>query len=149
MAVRRVRAVGVQAALAGARETGAGELIDLSMLEVAVLCLTYYPVTFFETLGRPWRTERSLSQPGVAAAKDGLVASGAAPHSSGSTCAPWWATRSGSTRTRRCDRRAGQRAVRQLREWVADRTVDGDPGPRHGLPHPQRAGQQRRDRHRA
>src|ERR1700751_1754902 len=42
-------AVGIQAALAGARATGAGQLIDLSMLEVAVLCLTYYPVTFFET----------------------------------------------------------------------------------------------------
>src|SRR5258708_4632586 len=69
-------AVGIQAALAGARETGAGQLIDLSMLEVAVLCLTYYPVTFFETLHRPWRTERSLFQPGVAVAKDGLVALG-------------------------------------------------------------------------
>ena len=69
-------AVGVQAAWARARQTGTGQLIDLSMLEVAVLCLTYYPVTFFETLGRPWRTDRSLFQPGVAAAKDGLVALG-------------------------------------------------------------------------
>ena len=69
-------AIGIQAALAGARATGAGQLIDLSMLEVAVLCLTYYPVTFFETLHRPWRTGRSLFQPGVAAAKDGLVALG-------------------------------------------------------------------------
>ena len=94
-------AVGIQAAWARARRTGTGQLIDLSMLEVAVLCLTYYPVTFFETLGRPWRTDRSLFQPGVAAAKDGLVASGAAPHSSGSTCASWWATPSGSTAPRR------------------------------------------------
>src|SRR3984957_5762739 len=36
-------------------ETGAGELVDLSMLEVQILGLTYSPVTFFQMLGRPWR----------------------------------------------------------------------------------------------
>ena len=52
---------------------GPGELIDLSMLETQILCLTYYPVTYFEMLGRPWRDARRLTVPGVAQAKDGLV----------------------------------------------------------------------------
>jgi crotonobetainyl-CoA:carnitine CoA-transferase CaiB-like acyl-CoA transferase len=56
--------------------TGVGELIDLSMLEAQILCLTYYPVTYFEMLGRPWRTERKSTVPGVATAADGLVALG-------------------------------------------------------------------------
>lgn len=55
---------------------GHGELIDLSALEAQILCLTYYPVTYFETLGRPWRTERRPTVPGVAEAADGLVALG-------------------------------------------------------------------------
>ncbi|OMC11830.1 CoA-transferase [Mycobacterium sp. SP-6446] len=50
-----------------------GDLIDLSMLESQILCLTYYPVTYFEMLGRPWRDARRLTVPGVAQAKDGLV----------------------------------------------------------------------------
>jgi len=52
---------------------GAGQLVDLSMLETQILCLTYYPVSYFETLGRPWRDARRLTVPGVAQAKDGLV----------------------------------------------------------------------------
>ncbi|OBK33864.1 CoA-transferase [Mycobacterium sp. 1245111.1] len=55
------------------RETGAGELLDLSMLEAQILGLTYYPVTFFQMLGRPWRDARKLTIPGIARAKDGLV----------------------------------------------------------------------------
>ncbi|MGH3641084.1 MAG: CoA transferase [Mycobacterium sp.] len=55
---------------------GHGELVDLSMLETQILCLTYYPVTFFDMLGRPWRTERKPTVPGVAQAADGLVALG-------------------------------------------------------------------------
>jgi crotonobetainyl-CoA:carnitine CoA-transferase CaiB-like acyl-CoA transferase len=54
-------------------ETGTGELLDLSMLEAQILGLTYYPVTFFEMLGRPWRDARKLTVPGIARAKDGLV----------------------------------------------------------------------------
>ena len=61
---------------ARALRDGYGELIDLSMLEAQILCLTYYPVTFFEMLGRPWRTERRPTVPGVAQAADGLVALG-------------------------------------------------------------------------
>ncbi|MGZ4512012.1 MAG: CaiB/BaiF CoA transferase family protein, partial [Mycobacterium sp.] len=52
---------------------GPGELLDLSMLETQILSLTYYPVTYFEMLGRPWRDARRLTVPGVARAKDGLV----------------------------------------------------------------------------
>ncbi|OBH99161.1 CoA-transferase [Mycobacterium sp. E2733] len=52
---------------------GPGELIDLSMLETQILSLTYYPVTYFEMLGRPWRDARRVTVPGVARAKDGLV----------------------------------------------------------------------------
>ena len=117
-------AVGIQAALAGARETGAGQLVDLSMLEVAVLCLTYYPVTFFEALRRPWRTERSLFQPGVAAAKDGLVALGCGTAQQWfDLCAmvghPEWIDPDEPVRIGALT----QRYAPQLREWVADRTV--------------------------
>lgn len=55
---------------------GGGRLVDLSMLEAQIMGLTYYPVTFFEVLGRPWRTERRPTVPGVAQAADGLVALG-------------------------------------------------------------------------
>lgn len=60
----------------GVLSCGRGRLIDISMLEAQVLGLTYYPVTFFEMLGRPWRTERKPTVPGVAQAADGLVALG-------------------------------------------------------------------------
>ncbi|WP_051465245.1 CaiB/BaiF CoA-transferase family protein [Mycobacterium genavense] len=52
---------------------GPGELLDLSMLETQILCLTYYPVTYFELLGRPWRDTWRPTISGVAQAKDGLV----------------------------------------------------------------------------
>ncbi|MBV9513699.1 MAG: CoA transferase [Mycobacteriaceae bacterium] len=55
------------------RAAGAGELVDLSMLEAHIMGLTYYPVTYFEMLGRPWRDARRLTVPGIAHAKDGLV----------------------------------------------------------------------------
>ncbi|MET0900394.1 MAG: CoA transferase [Mycobacterium sp.] len=59
-----------------AKSAGHGRLVDLSMLEAQIMGLTYYPVTFFEVLGRPWRTERRPTVPGVAQAADGLVALG-------------------------------------------------------------------------
>ena len=61
------------AATLASRRRGVGELLDLSMLEVQILGLTYYPVTYFEMLGRPWRDARKLTVPGIARAKDGLV----------------------------------------------------------------------------
>lgn len=61
------------AATMASRMRGAAELIDLSMLECHILGLTYYPVSYFEMLGRPWRDARRLTVPGIARAKDGLI----------------------------------------------------------------------------
>jgi crotonobetainyl-CoA:carnitine CoA-transferase CaiB-like acyl-CoA transferase len=43
------------------------------MLEAQILGLTYYPVTYYQMLGRPWRDARRLTVPGIARAKDGLI----------------------------------------------------------------------------
>ena len=61
------------AATMASRMRGAAELIDLSMLEAQILGLTYYPVSYFEMLGRPWRDARRLTVPGIVRAKDGLI----------------------------------------------------------------------------
>jgi crotonobetainyl-CoA:carnitine CoA-transferase CaiB-like acyl-CoA transferase len=61
------------AATLASRLRGGGELLDLSMLETQILGLTYFPVTYFQMLGRPWRDARKVTVPGVAKAKDGLV----------------------------------------------------------------------------
>ncbi len=63
--------------LAARRRAGAGgELVDVSMLEAQAMCLTYYPVTFNDQLGRPMRRKRFVATPGVGAARDGLVGLG-------------------------------------------------------------------------
>ena len=63
--------------LAAVRRSGSeGELVDVSMLEASALCLTYYPVTFNDQLGRPMRKRRFVATPGVGAARDGLVGLG-------------------------------------------------------------------------
>ncbi len=46
------------------------------MLESLAMCLTYYPVTFNDQLGRPMRRRRFIPTPGVGAASDGLVGLG-------------------------------------------------------------------------
>jgi crotonobetainyl-CoA:carnitine CoA-transferase CaiB-like acyl-CoA transferase len=51
-------------------------LVDVSMLETQILCLTYYSVSFNDALDRPFRDRRRLTVPGVATAADGLVALG-------------------------------------------------------------------------
>lgn len=53
--------------------SGSGEILDLSMLETQIMGLTYYPVTYFEMLGRPWRDARTVTVPGITRASDGLV----------------------------------------------------------------------------
>ena len=58
------------------RAAGAGDLVDVSMLEVLAMTLTYYPVTFNDQLGRPMRRKRFVATPGVGAASDGLVGLG-------------------------------------------------------------------------
>jgi crotonobetainyl-CoA:carnitine CoA-transferase CaiB-like acyl-CoA transferase len=73
---------GTQAAIATmasrerSRIDGPGELVDVSMLETLVLCLTYYPVTYFDMVGRPFRSGRSIVTPGVEITTDGLVGLG-------------------------------------------------------------------------
>ena len=69
-------AIGTLAAQARARRDGLGELVDVSMLETLVLCLTYYPVTYEDMVGRPFRSGRSIVTPGVETASDGLVGVG-------------------------------------------------------------------------
>lgn len=59
-----------------ARAGGGARLVDLSLLEAQILGLTYYPVTYFQMLGHPWRDARRPTVPGVARAADGLVALG-------------------------------------------------------------------------
>ena len=60
-----------------ARARGAGgELVDLSVLEVLALSVTYYPVTFADMVGRPFRKGRALVTPGVEETSDGLVGLG-------------------------------------------------------------------------
>lgn len=110
---------------ARALRDGHGEFIDLSKLEAQILCLTYYPVTFFEMLGRPWRTERRPTVPGVAEAADGLVALGCG------TAQQWWdlCAMSGHdewidettqlTITEQANLHAGE-----LYEWLRDQNVD-------------------------
>lgn len=61
------------AATLASRLRGGAELVDLSMLETQILGLTYYPVAYYEMLGRPWRDARRLTVPGIARAKDGLI----------------------------------------------------------------------------
>jgi crotonobetainyl-CoA:carnitine CoA-transferase CaiB-like acyl-CoA transferase len=55
---------------------GRGEIVDVSMLEALALCMTYYPVTYVDALGRPFRKGRSIVTPGVGTAKDGMIAVG-------------------------------------------------------------------------
>lgn len=63
-------------AYAAAGTTAASGLVDVSILEAQILCLTYYSVSFHDALGRPFRDRRRLTVPGVASAADGLVALG-------------------------------------------------------------------------
>jgi crotonobetainyl-CoA:carnitine CoA-transferase CaiB-like acyl-CoA transferase len=103
---------------------GGGELLDLSMLETAILCLTYYPVTFFEQTGKPWRSSRQITVPGVATAKDGLVGLGCGTAQQWfDLCAmvghPEWID---DDRPLVISKRAAEVAD-EIYAWIADRTV--------------------------
>jgi len=69
---------GVYAAIGtlASHRRGGAEIVDVSMLETLAMCLTYYPVTFNDQLGRPMRKRRFVPTPGVGAASDGLVGLG-------------------------------------------------------------------------
>ncbi|HVV35383.1 MAG TPA: CoA transferase [Acidimicrobiales bacterium] len=66
---------GVYAAIA-VLVSAPGALVDVSMLECIALCLTYYPVTYHDLAGRPFRIGRSVVTPGIEEASDGLVGLG-------------------------------------------------------------------------
>jgi crotonobetainyl-CoA:carnitine CoA-transferase CaiB-like acyl-CoA transferase len=55
---------------------GSGELVDVSVLEVLAMSLTYYPVTYTDMVDRLFRKGRALITPGVEATSDGLVGLG-------------------------------------------------------------------------
>ncbi|MFN3001716.1 CaiB/BaiF CoA transferase family protein [Mycolicibacterium wolinskyi] len=110
---------------ARAQRDGHGELIDLSKLEAQILGLTYYPVTYFEMLGRPWRTERRPTVPGVAQAADGLVALGCG------TAQQWWDLCAMSGHDEWIDETTELTITEQanlhaeeLYEWLRDQKVD-------------------------
>lgn len=113
------------AATLASRMRGGAELIDLSMLETAILGLTYYPVSYFEMLGRPWRDARRLTVPGIARAKDGLVDIGCGTAQQWfDLCAmtghvEWIDEDSPLTITAQANENADE-----LYAWVADQTVD-------------------------
>lgn len=104
---------------------GAGDLIDLSMLETQILGLTYFPVTYFEMLGRPWRDARKVTVPGIARAKDGLVDVGCGTAQQFfDLCAmigheEWIDEESPLTITEQANEHAGE-----IYAWVKDHTVD-------------------------
>ena len=109
----------------GTLATGLGELVDLSILEAQILCLTYYPVAFFDTAGRPWRSTRALSVPGVATAKDGLVAVGCGTAQQWSDfCAmvghPEWVDETSALSITA----QANRVAQEINEWMSERTVD-------------------------
>lgn len=102
-----------------------GELIDLSMLESHVMGLTYYPVTYYEMLGRPWRDSRKLTVPGIARASDGLVDIGCGTAQQWfDLCAmtgheDWIDEDSPLSITEQANEKAGE-----LYAWVAEHSVD-------------------------
>lgn len=69
-------AVGTMVSRRRGERDGTGELVDVSVLEVVAMCLTYYPVTYADATGRPFRAGRSVITPGVGQAKDGMIAVG-------------------------------------------------------------------------
>lgn len=55
------------------RLSGTGELVDVSLLEAAMLTQSMYPMTFLSVAGAPFRSKRMTNLPGIHQAKDGFV----------------------------------------------------------------------------
>lgn len=68
-----VAAVSLLGVLGRMRQTGVGELIDVSMLETTHLEHGMYPVTFNSMAGRPFQTSRGVPVPGIEPTADGWV----------------------------------------------------------------------------
>ncbi|MFC9978546.1 CaiB/BaiF CoA transferase family protein [Gordonia sp. NPDC127522] len=112
-------------ALRHRKQTGSGQLIDLSMLETEILGLTYHPVSFLEISGRPFRSERMIFVPGVSQAADGMVALGCATAQQWSDLCvmvghPEWVDPDAPLAI---TARAFELAP-QIYAWIAERTVD-------------------------
>ncbi len=117
------------------------------MLEAQILGLTYYPVTYFEMLGRPWRDVRRLTVPGIARAKDGLVDIGCG------TAQQWFDLCAMTGHQDWIDEESPLSITEQANEnsaelyaWVESQTRRRHPRPRDGVPDSQRSGRQRRQR---
>ncbi len=113
------------AATMASRMRGGAELVDLSKLETSVLGLTYYPVSYFEMLGRPWRDARRLTVPGIARAKDGLIDIGCG------TAQQWFDLCAMTGHDEWIDEESPLSITEQANEksdelyaWVAEQTVD-------------------------
>ena len=117
------------------------------MLETQILGLTYYPVTYFEMLGRPWRDARRLTVPGIARAKDGLVDIGCG------TAQQWFDLCAMTGHQDWIDEESPLSITEQANEksdelyaWVESQTVDEIRDLATAFRIPERAGRQRRQR---
>jgi crotonobetainyl-CoA:carnitine CoA-transferase CaiB-like acyl-CoA transferase len=113
--------IGTLASRARSLAGGPGDLVDVSMLEVLAMCLTYYPVSFFDIAERPYRSVRSVPTPGVETASDGYVGLGTGTGQQWADfCVmvghPEW----GQDPALRTDR---SRVAKEIHEWMADHTI--------------------------
>lgn len=69
-----VGALGLLIARERIRRTGRGELVDVAGLEVLQLAHSFFPITFVDLAGRPWRAGRIDTLPGIHRSKDGWIA---------------------------------------------------------------------------
>lgn len=66
-------AVGTLIARWRTRETGRGELVDVSQYESVLMTMVMYPVTYDSIAGKPMRDNRRSNLPGIHETKDGFV----------------------------------------------------------------------------
>jgi crotonobetainyl-CoA:carnitine CoA-transferase CaiB-like acyl-CoA transferase len=114
-------AIGTLASRARGLPGGGGELIDVSTLEVLSMSLTYYPVSFSDIAGRPYRSVRSVPTPGVETAGDGYVGLGTGTGQQWADfCVmvghPEWA-QDPALRTER------SRVAKEIHDWMADHSI--------------------------
>ena len=92
------------------------------MLEALASCLTYYPVTFNDQMGRPMRKKRFVPPRASVPRATGWSGSGSEPGSSGSTSAPWWDHPEWTEDPKLfLDRTA---LAPTIDEWIGEHTVD-------------------------
>ena len=123
-------------------------LVDVSMLEAQILCLTYYSVSFIDALGRPFRDRRRLTIPASQRRPTGWSALGCGTAQQWfDLCAmighdEWIDEQSELSITEQANIHA-----EQIYEWVRENTRRRHPRPVHRVPDSQRARRKRRQRH--